>query len=176
MAERSLSFKHEKCHGHKKSKERLTLAVACNMEGSDKWKMVVVIRESKKPCFFTGVSFLPVDYRVNTKAWMTSALFEVWLCELNCDMKRQKWKLSLNLYDCTPHKIAIGLEAVRFLYFRPHSISRLQPLEQGIICSLKAHYRKRIVSSTVLNLNAGRETVITVKSAINFIFTACIRQ
>lgn len=41
-------FKNENCHGGKLSKERFTLMVACNMDGSEKLPLLV-FGKSKKP-------------------------------------------------------------------------------------------------------------------------------
>lgn len=169
LPERTLAMKGEKCHGGKKSKERLTIGVACNMDGSDKRKLCV-IGKSKKPRCFKGVHHLPVDYQANRKAWMTMSIFEVWLKDFDRDMLRQKRKVLLVLDNCTAHKVTIKLEAVELLYLPPNTTSKLQPLDQGIIRSLKAHYRKRIVAQSVFNMDSGRETVITVKSAIDMIY------
>lgn len=37
---------------------------------------------------------------------------------------------------------------------------------------MKAHYRMRIISSIIVNMNAGRQTVITFKTALDLIFAA----
>lgn len=48
----TLTFKNQKSHGVKHSKQRVTLLICTNMDGSKKFK-------------------LPLDYKANPKAWMT---------------------------------------------------------------------------------------------------------
>jgi hypothetical protein len=78
LPDKTLTFKHEKCHGGKHSKERVTLLLATNMDGSEKFKLLL-IGKSKNPRCFRGTKWLPVDSESNSKAWMTGALFEKWL-------------------------------------------------------------------------------------------------
>lgn len=75
LPDQTLKFKNEKCVGGKLSKERLTVFVCANMDGSEKRKLLV-IGKSLKPRCFKNVKCLPVRYQANKKAWMTSVLFE----------------------------------------------------------------------------------------------------
>ena len=63
----TLHFKGQKCEGGKQCKERLTLALAANMNGTDKLP-VLVIGKSAKPRCFKNVATLPVQYEFNRKA------------------------------------------------------------------------------------------------------------
>jgi hypothetical protein len=67
----------EQMSGKKRSKFRLTLAFACNADGSEKIP-IFFIGKSKQPRCFKKLS--PASrgfyYRNNKKAWMTSELFE----------------------------------------------------------------------------------------------------
>jgi hypothetical protein len=42
LPNRTLQFKGERCHGGKKSKERLTVALTANMDGTEKLKPLVI--------------------------------------------------------------------------------------------------------------------------------------
>ena len=70
--------KGEKVSGGKKSKNRLTVLLCCNSEGSHKLPPLV-ISTSKNPRSFKNVSQLPVPYKANSSAWMTGELFSNWL-------------------------------------------------------------------------------------------------
>jgi len=48
LPDRTLTFKGEKCHGGKHSKERVTILFTANMDGSEKLKPLL-IRKSAKP-------------------------------------------------------------------------------------------------------------------------------
>ncbi|KAL4084299.1 hypothetical protein QTP88_028124 [Uroleucon formosanum] len=57
------------------------------MTETDK-KKLLVIGKSKNPRCFKGVSSIPVFYENNTKAWMTSAIFEKTLNYLDDELRR----------------------------------------------------------------------------------------
>ena len=73
--DKTLKFKGEKCVGGKLSKERITVLVCANADGTEKRKLFV-IGKSKNPRCFKHVKNLPVNYSANKKSWMTSELFE----------------------------------------------------------------------------------------------------
>lgn len=96
LPDKTLTFKDEKCHGGKHSKERLTVLLAVNKDGSEKLKPLVIGKAMKPRCF-KGVKSFPTDYRANKKAWMTTELFNNWLLTVNGDMKRRK-RILLKFY------------------------------------------------------------------------------
>ena len=73
-------FKNKKCAGGKLSKERLTVLVTASMTGEK--LPPLVIGKSANPRCFKNVKNLPVPYEANSKAWMTSTLFEKWLSKI----------------------------------------------------------------------------------------------
>ena len=64
---KTLNFKGKKCTGGKQSKERITVALTANMDGSDKLTPLVV-GKFRNPRCFKNVSSLPVQYFNNSKA------------------------------------------------------------------------------------------------------------
>ena len=66
----------------KKSKERITVAVCANMDGSDKMQLLVIGKFQNPRCF-KNVKSLPVQYFANRKAWMVLEIFEGWLRKLD---------------------------------------------------------------------------------------------
>ncbi|GFT75932.1 tigger transposable element-derived protein 6 [Trichonephila clavipes] len=127
-----LHSKKEKCHGGKQSKERLTILLPENMNGSEKITPLVIAKSTKPRCF-KGINSFPTKYRSNKKAWMTTELFNEWLVSLNSDMKREKRHILLFLDNCTVHNNVLPLSNVKLRIFPPNSTSKLQPLDQGII-------------------------------------------
>ena len=162
LPDRTLTFKDEKCHGGKLSKDRLTVLLACNMDGSQKLKPLI-IGKSAKPI---SIKSLPTTYRSNKKSWMTTELFNEWLVLLNNDMKKEKRKILLFLDNCTVHNNPPLLEYVNLIYFPPNTTSRLQPLDQGIIQNVKTLYRREIVSVVLDSIEKGEKVNLTVLTAI----------
>nr|XP_014351091.1 PREDICTED: tigger transposable element-derived protein 4-like [Latimeria chalumnae] len=91
LPNRTLALKGEECHSGKHSKERITLLVGSNMDGTEKLKLLV-IGNAKQPRCFKGVKALPVDYEGNTKAWMTGDIFKDWVIKFDRKMQQQKRK------------------------------------------------------------------------------------
>ncbi|GFS64650.1 tigger transposable element-derived protein 4 [Trichonephila clavipes] len=56
------TFKKEKCHGGKHSKERLTILLTVNMDGSEKITPLVIGKSTKPRCF-KGINSFPTKYR-----------------------------------------------------------------------------------------------------------------
>ncbi|UYV73153.1 hypothetical protein LAZ67_10001978 [Cordylochernes scorpioides] len=165
LPDRTLAFKDEKCHGGKLSKDRLTVLLACNMDGSQKLKPLI-IGKSEKPRCFEGIKSLPTLYRSNKKSWMTTELFNEWLTSVNSDMKKQKRKILLFLDSCPVHNNPPPLDHVKLIFFPVNTASRLQPLDQGIIQNVKTLYRREIVSLVLDSIEKGEKVNITVLTTI----------
>jgi len=78
LSDRTLTFKSKKCHGGKNSKERITVMLAANMDGSQKIKPLIIGKFVNPRCFKNFKSF-PLMHRSNKKAWMIGVLFTEWL-------------------------------------------------------------------------------------------------
>jgi len=62
--------------GKKKEKFRITIAFACNADGSERLPPIYIGKAKKPRCFKTQTPVqLGFYYRNNKKAWMTSELF-----------------------------------------------------------------------------------------------------
>lgn len=112
----------------------------------------LVIGKSLKPRCFKNVKSLPVEYRANKKAWMTSKLFSEWLQNLDNDMKKKKKKIALLVDNCTAHSLIPKLQNIEIVFFPANCTSILQPLDMGIIKCFKGYYRKRLVDSALVNI------------------------
>ncbi len=136
LPEHTYMFKNEKSKGCKIAKERITVLCCASMAGA-KIKLLV-IGKSKKPRCFKNVKDLPVDYYANRNAWMTSMLFTEWLRKFDERLCR---KSILLVDNCTAHAINVTLENLRVVFLPPNTTSLIQPCDQGIIKTLKTHYR-----------------------------------
>lgn len=171
LPDMTLKFKGEKCTGGKMSKERMTLFVAANMSGSEKRKLIV-IGKSKNPRCFKNVKTLPVTYMSNKKAWMTSDLFIKILRDWDSELMKKKKKILLLVDNCPAHPKVSNLKNINLQFLPPNTTSVLQPVDQGIIRSLKVHYRKYQLMNIIENNQLSKESSINILDAISMISKA----
>ena len=131
------------------------MLLACSASG-DKLKPLV-IGKSLNPRCFRGVdkAALPVMYRANKTAWMTSSLFKEWLERLNSKMLLQGRHILPFVDNCGAHP-DIQLTNIKMLFLPPNMTSRLQPCDAGIIAAFKAHYRKRLMRHILAEMDDAR--------------------
>ena len=130
------------CAGGKHAKDKITVALCASMTGEKLTPLV--IGKSRKPRCFNGIetSSLPVHYKFNKKAWMNSAIFDTWIKSVDRKMRRQGRKIILFL-DNAPSHPKIQLGNVKTVFLPPNTTSKVQPMDQGIIQSMKLKFHKR---------------------------------
>jgi len=168
LPDKTFTFKEEKCHGGKHSKDRLTILLAVNMDGSEKLTPLLIGKAAKPRCF-KGIRSFPITYRANKKAWMTTELFNEWLFSLNEDMKKQERKILLFLDNCTVHNNPPTLINIELQFFPPNTTSKLQPLDQGIIKNFKTFYRQEVVKNVLECIESEQTPNISVLTAMIFV-------
>ncbi|KAJ8871105.1 hypothetical protein PR048_027409 [Dryococelus australis] len=131
MADCTLAVKGDMYKGTKKSKERLTTLLCCNVDGSDKMKPLTICK-FKKPRGFRE-NILPYDYNFNKKAWMTSAVFTRWLRGFDTKMGATNRKIVLFVDNCPTHPELDNLRKIELVFLPKNTPSMLQPLDQVII-------------------------------------------
>jgi hypothetical protein len=97
---------------------------------------------------------LPVVWKSNEKAWMSTALMEEWVKGFNERMKQRKRRIHLFLVHarCHPH---LELSNVRLAWFPPNTTSVTQPMDQGVINCVKLNYRKLVMQSLIVNTESS---------------------
>lgn len=168
LPDKTLTFKNEKCHGGKHSKERLTILLCTNSTGTEKLKPLM-IGKSKKPRCFAGCRSLPLDYEANKKAWMTGDLFKKWLIKTDKQMITAKRKILLFIDNCTAHTDVPTLKAIKVQFLPANTTSQLQPLDQGIIKNFKTFYRKEIVKKMITDMEQNTISSINVLQAMRMV-------
>ena len=104
-----------------------------------------VIGKPKKPQCFKNVKQLLCWYRAQKKSWMKGVLFEEWVRKLDSPFRDQSRKVALLIDNCPAHPEIKNLTNINLIFLLPNTTSVLQPMDQGAIQSLKAHYRKKVV-------------------------------
>lgn len=161
---KTYALPEESTKGHKKIKDRVTVLLIVNAEGSE--RMLVVIGKSENPRCFKGLKNMPIWlYLHNRSAWMTSDLFGKIMLKLNKIMKKQKRNILVMLDNCSSHP-KLNFTNIKLMFFPPNTTSRLQPLDAGIIRSFKQRFRNHMIEYIIeiLDGNGDRDCNVVVKS------------
>ena len=151
---KTYQLKSEKCSGGKLSKICVSGMAAANAVG-DKIPMFV-IGKSQKPRCFKNVKFLPCRYRNQKKSWIDGALFEEWVRELDRKFASEGRSIALVIDNCAGHPHIENLKSIKLFFFTTEYNTATQPMDQGVIRSLKAKYRKNMVRQIIRNLEKNK--------------------
>ena len=150
--------------GMKKDKTRISIALCVNADGSEKLELLIIGHAAKPRAFNkkTGEQ-LGLYYRHNKKAWMTSLLFQEWLQDFDSRMKRQSRNVLLLLDNAPTHMAKnLDLSNVNVLFLPPNTMSRIQPMDAGIIAAFKKRYRSFHLAHAIDRDAAGEKDLYKV--------------
>ena len=154
LPSKTMHFKDEKCVGGKFSKQRLTGLAAGNALGQ-KLSMFIIGKANKPRCF-KNLKHLPCHYTEQKKSWMDSDLFEEWVREQDRKFECEDRKILLIVDNCPAHPQIGGLKAIKMCFLPPDATSITQPIDQGVIRSLKAQYRSRMIQQIIKAIDAKK--------------------
>ena len=176
LPNKTLVIKGDTCTGQKIPKDRISIIVAANMDGSQKLPLLVIGKFDFRPRCMKNIRILPVTYKANKKAGMTGSVFEEWLRKLDRKFLLEGRSIALIVDNCSAHPRLDGLRAIKLVFLPLNATSVLQPCDQGIIQNLKCHYRKRVLRRfiKVLDENGSGDShyKLTVLHAINYVAAA----
>lgn len=155
--------------GTKKDKSRITAALLVNATGTV--RKLIIIGKSKCPRGTSKAFFKENDitYFSNESAWMTEDLFNKFLAEWDKELNHH---IVLLLDNFKGHDIENDYEHIIIIFLPPNTTSKTQPLDGGIIASLKAKYRTKLLSFIMFRLGENsRFTMneVNVKQVIPWI-------
>ncbi|KAG7166478.1 Jerky protein-like 31 [Homarus americanus] len=131
-------------------KERITVLFTTNASGTCKPKLSV-IHTARKPHAYRNVDMTKINVHWLTarKAWMFSALSLSWFddCFIPdvkkfCEQKNVPFKILL-LLDNAPGHSPLLMDRhpnVKVVFLPPNTMSLIQPMDQELICNVKAAY------------------------------------
>ncbi|XP_039396599.1 tigger transposable element-derived protein 4 [Mauremys reevesii] len=164
----TFAFKGETCSVGKLSRERITVMVGTNMDGSEKLPLLV-IGKNKNPHCFKDVKSLPVDYEANNMAWMTSEVFEQWMRKLDERFQAQQRRVVFFVDSFPAHPEVKNLKSIELVFFPPCSSSKFIAMKQGVIKSLKVKYRHRLIKRFVDCVEGSKEFTLTLLDAVDML-------
>ena len=104
---------------------------------------------------------------------MMSEIFRKELHDWNEELRKQKRRILLLVDNCPAHPDVQGLEFIKLVFMPPNTSSKLQPMDQGVIHSLKSHYRKILLLKMIASIDSGKNKFcVTILDAINFVHMA----
>ncbi|XP_055382621.1 tigger transposable element-derived protein 4-like [Condylostylus longicornis] len=159
-----IRLKGEKGFEETLPQERITVLVAANMTGTRKMELVV-IGKSKNPRCFKNVNVLPVRYYNDKKALMTSIIFEKILKRWDTSLRKEKRKILLVIDDGPAHP-QVELENIKLIFLPTSCKPIMQPLHQGVIKSLKLHFRKQLILSAIKKKELKQSNKVTLLEGI----------
>jgi hypothetical protein len=136
----------EKRPGIKRDKTRITLVVCVNFTGSHRLP-IWVIGKSQRPRALKNVNLraLGCEWRANKKAWMNTIVMSEWLEAFYSSISPSRSVLLL-MDNHSAHisgaEVSPPPSHVKIQWLPPNSTSLYQPLDQGIINTIKLGYRK----------------------------------
>ena len=147
--------------GLNNDKDRLTYLAWVNATGTDKMPLMCIGRAWKPRCCSkqTGQQ-LGFDHHATRKSWMTTELFVSWLYRFSSFVPKSnpQKRMILLLGNCSAHGSTESLPNLcnaDYQFLPTNTMSRLQPLDAGIIAALKARFREKQYDHEIDCIDAG---------------------
>jgi hypothetical protein len=140
--------------GTKGNKKRLTYVFTANADGSEKLPPFV-IGKAAKPRAFQKKSGTQLGFyhHNNAKAWMTTKIYQEWLCDWDEKLQRQNRHILLLQDNFSGHIVPDDLTNICVENFKPNLTAHVQPNDAGIIRCFKAHYRSKFIGRAIDHYN-----------------------
>ena len=131
----------DKPAGSAKRKDRLTLLIITNMDGSDHRKLSVIGKAKTPRClqkkYKMQVKDMAVKWYASKNAWMTGDIHHRIMTKFNTQMRMAGQHVLYVCDNASSHQVR-EYSHVKFLMLPPNATSVVQPLDQGIIWSVKS--------------------------------------
>ena len=128
-------------------KNRTTLYVTSNADGSDLVPLSM-IGKAKKPNCFRGRN-LKLTYYDQKKAWSDTRVFKLWWNDFLLHIRSKTNEPVLLILDnCGPHaaECVDDRNQVKVVFLPPNTTSVYQPMDAGVIAMIKRRYRYRLLA------------------------------
>ena len=87
---------------------------------------------------------------------MDSVLFEEWIREIDTKFTKEKKKVALIIDNCPAHLTINNLKSIELILLPRNTTSKLQPMDQEVIRSLKAYYKALALERLVVAIDKGK--------------------
>ncbi|XP_040107375.1 tigger transposable element-derived protein 4 [Oryx dammah] len=162
----TFAFKGETCSIGKLCKDRITLVVGTNMDGSEKLPLLL-IGKNRNPHCFKGIKSLPVYYEANKMAWMTADVFEQWMQKLDERFQAQQRRVVIFVESSPVHPEVKNLKSIELAFFPSCLSSKFIAMKQGVIRSLKIKYRHCLIKKFLSSVEGSKEFTFSLLDAVD---------
>lgn len=140
----------------KQKEARVTMVVAANATGTH--KLPITIRGTAKRPRWLPRKPAGVEYVGTSKGWMTTTVFYQWLEQMEEQMAAAGRKILLLVDNAPSHKNPVEeLPHVRVEFLPPNTTAAIQPMDQGVIASLKAQIMNRQTETIMQRFMDGED-------------------
>ncbi|KAK1343146.1 hypothetical protein QTO34_015921 [Cnephaeus nilssonii] len=162
----TFAFKGETCSIGKLCKDRITLVVGTNMDGSEKLPLLI-IGKNRNPHCFKGMKSLPVYYEANRMAWMTADIFEQWMKKLDEKFQAQQRRVVIFVDSLPAHPEVKNLKSIELAFFPSCLSPKFIAMKQGVIKSLKIKYRHCLIKKFLSSVEGSKEFTFSLLDAVD---------
>uniref|UniRef100_A0A2A4JVK0 HTH CENPB-type domain-containing protein n=1 Tax=Heliothis virescens TaxID=7102 RepID=A0A2A4JVK0_HELVI len=160
-----ISKSEKSAPGFKAAKDRVTLLLCSNASGDCVIKPLMLYRcLNPRALQNQNKDNLPVFWRADKKAWVTSAVFCDWFrncfvpeVETYLKSKNLDFKAVLVLDNAPGHPRELGTmhPNIKVTFLPPNTTALLQPMDQGIIQAFKLYYIRRTFKFILDNMECN---------------------
>ena len=148
------------CLGTKESKNQLTFLICTNFHGLENIPPLMVGRGCRPRCFGEiDAKEFGIDYYVGGKGWMNASIFHRWLQRFDTYVSRTPGRRALLFIDNAPVHWNIynipQLQNLHVEFLSKRTTAILQPLDIGVIASIKKRYKHKVAQRAVDLIDAG---------------------
>ena len=170
LPKKTLASHFEKCaDGRKSQKERVTINACSNAYALGSIKLpLLLIGKAKNPRCFKNIhrDSLPVVYKNQSNAWVNTEIFANWFHRNFVRMVSKRLrelgvepKPVLLLDNCSAHpnedELVSSDGKIRAKFLPPNVTSLIQPMNQGVLESIKRRYKRKILEKLILQDGEG---------------------
>ena len=166
----------KRADGRKRQKERVTINACSNASGTIKLPLLL-IGKYKKPRCFKNISkdSLPLIYDHQSNAWVNTAIFSNWFHRHFVPTVKKKLqelgveqKAVLVLDNCSAHpgedELVSDDKKIIAKFLPPNVTSLIQPMDQGVLESIKRRYKRKLLEELILKDEEGLPILTFLKS------------
>ena len=165
LLDRTYCYEGDKPAGSAKRKDRLTLLIITNMDGSNHRKLSVIGKAQNPHClkkYKMQVKHLVVDWYASKNAWMTGEIHHKIMSKFKNQMRMAGHHVLYVCDNASSHQ-SRDYSHIQFVMLPPNATSVIQPLDQGIILSVKRRYKKKLAERYLVSVENNKDANALLK-------------